>query len=108
MAFLGRAFALGSKFLGKVAPAARFIGKYTPSVLSTVGRIAADPTVNMLANRVGVNPNVLRNVGTGVNNVTAGINLLPGLQQSAQGAASAAAGTGQSLAQLYNTLRGAQ
>ena len=107
MSFLGRAFALGSRFLGKVAPAARFIGKYAPAALSTAGRIASDPTVNMLANRVGVNPNILRNVGAGVNNVAAGISLLPGLQQSAQGTAAAAANTGQSLAQLYNTLKGA-
>lgn len=117
MAWLGRVFSAGSRFIGKVAPVASYIGRVAPSALNAVSRFSSDPTVNAIANRIGINPNVLRNVGQGASNVGAGLSLIPGVANDLRGAAAGAAQgyqsavqatnpARQSLAQLYNTATG--
>lgn len=118
MSWLGRLVSTGSRFLGKAAPMARFIGRNAPNALNIANRglsaaaqLAANPLVNQLAQKAGVNPNVMKQVAGGINNAQAGLNLAPqmvrNVQQSAQNAMAAAAPAAQSLAQLYRTVQGA-
>jgi hypothetical protein len=96
---------------------ASYLGRNLPTAmnmasrgLNTASQLAANPLVNQAMNRFGVNANTMRQVAGGINNVQAGLNLVPGtvrsVQQGVQGVAAAAAPAAQSLAQLYRTVQG--
>ena len=117
MSWLGRLVSTGSRFLGKAAPMASFLGRNLPGAmnlasrgLNTASQLAANPLVNQAMNRFGVNANTMRQVAGGISNAQAGLNLVPGtarsVQQGMQGVAAAAAPAAQSLASLYRTVQG--
>ena len=98
----------GSRFLARTAPMASFIARTAPSVVNTVGALASNPLLNAAAQRVGINPNVMRNIATGASNIGAGMSLIPGVVNDARAATnsalSATAPARQSMATLYRTL----
>lgn len=110
MSFLGRIMSTGAKFLGKVAPAAQFLGRIAPSVLNTTASVLNNPLTSMLAQKAGINPMALRQAGSIVSNVGAGVNMVPGVIRDAQSSfanvRSAVRPAEQSLASLYRTAMG--
>ena len=117
MSWLGRLVSGSARFLGKAAGTASFLGRNLPGAmnlasrgLNTASQLSANPLVNQLANRFGVNANTMRQVAGGISNAQAGLNLVPGtarsVQQGMQGVAAAAAPAAQSLAALYRTVQG--
>jgi hypothetical protein len=117
MSWLGRLVS-GARFLGtRAAPMASYLGRALPGAMSvagrglaTAGQLAANPLVGQLAQKIGVNPNVMRQVAGGISNAQAGLNLAPqvmqNVQNSVRSAAAAAAPAAQSLASLYRTVQG--
>ena len=108
MSWLGRLVSGGSRFLARAAPTATFLARAAPQFASGLATLASNPLLNAAANKLGVNPAVMRNIATGANNVGAGLSLIPGIvgdaRAAAQGAMSAAAPVKQSMAQLYRQL----
>jgi hypothetical protein len=99
---------MGSRFLGKVAPVASYIGRVAPQAIGAANQFVSNPLVNQIANKIGVSPATMRNVATGVSNVQSGISLVPGIYNQSKaavsGAMQAAAPARQSMAELYRTL----
>lgn len=110
MSFLGRLISAGSKFIGRVAPAASYIGRVAPTVLTTTANALNSPLAGMIAQRVGVNPMAMKQASSAITNVNAGLQMLPGtfhdVKSAAQNAIQASKPAQASLANLYRTALG--
>lgn len=107
MNFLGRALSMGSRFVARATPVARFIARETPGALQTVARFSSSPLATAVAQRIGgVTPTVLSRLSGGVNNALGAINLLPQVRRDISTAVQAGQAGSRSLAQLMQTARG--
>lgn len=120
MSWLGRAFTLGRSFLGAARTGAGYLGRAMPTVMSgleTAGRVASNPLVQQLGQKVGIDPSHFRTLARGTTNIGNALGMVPqaysnvagavnALGAAAQSAMPVVAGAKRSLADVYSTAMG--
>ncbi len=106
--FLGRAVGFGQKFLGRAVQGANFLGRALPHVQQAAAgaqRFASNQAVRDIGSRIGLNPQVLRTVGSVAGTIGSGAGMAPGIARdlltAGRTADASLAGTKRSIADLY-------
>jgi hypothetical protein len=105
---------LGRSFLGAAKTGGALLGRAMPSVmtgLSTAGQLAANPALQQLGQKMGIDPTHFRTLGQTATNVGNALGMVPGAYNDMQSAGgqirNAVVGAKRSLADVYAASRGA-